>query len=371
MNPNRPLYLDHNATTPCDARVRQEMDPYFSDAFWNPSSSHVLGRKAFRALEEARCRSAVALGVDPEDVVFTSGATEAINLALERLPEALIRSTCIYPSPVEHRAVQNALQRLQRRGATVKLLPTGIGGIVNLSGILEPSIYVVQAANSETGVKQDIAAISEAVRTVGGLLICDAAQALWKMHSKEFMSYADAIVLSAHKAYGPKGVGALIATSDFRRLLRKDFPESAQEALIREGTVNVASAVGFARTMELVADESHQWRSAANATRDAFEAALERLSPGELVTNLKSLPRLVNTSSIWVKGQQGDAVVVRASKIAISYGSACSSGAPEPSPVLVASGLTRQVASESVRVSFGRDHSPVDGEFAASELSSL
>jgi len=309
--------------------------------------------------------------VPPEDVVFTGGATEAINLALERLPERLISSLGIRSSPIEHRAVTNSLQRLQRRGARIEMLRSGRGGVVDPAQINTAAVYVVQAANSETGVIQDIAAISEAVHNFGGLLICDAAQALWKMPLEDIAQHADALILSAHKAYGPKGVGVLVATDDFRRVLRRDFPEKAQEAHLREGTVSVASAVGFAKVAELVATEGDAWRAATRAARDAFETFLDVHSAGRASANWRDLSRLPNTSSVWIPGQPGDLVVIGSRNIAISYGSACSSGAPEPSPVLIASGLARTQAHETVRVSFGRDHTVAEGEFAALEITRL
>lgn len=360
------LYLDHNATTPCDPRVIDAMLPFFGDQFWNPGSAHVGGRRARQVVEDARRRFAGRLGVEPDSVVFTSGSTESIQIALERLPEGLKTQLPFFSSDIEHRAVRNALARLATGGADVRTLTLTPDGSVDVDRIREPGVYVVQAANSETGIRQPLGPIAAGVREAGGLLVVDAAQALWKTDFADWAGVADALVLSAHKAYGPKGIGTLVLSEEMRRLLKAHGLE-AQEAGIREGTLNVPLIVGFAAALELAATEGEAWRRAARAALDAFEAALVEADVG-LDPLFRDRDRLPNTSAVRVRGVPGDAIVAQSTEVAISFGTACSSGAPGPSPALVAFGLSSEDALQTVRVSFGREHSAEDGKTAARYL---
>ena len=357
MSSDDALYLDHNATTPCDERVVQAMLPYFTESFWNPSSGHALGRRALRAVEEARERTASALATHPDRVIFTSGATESISIALERLPRPMLESYGMACSPVEHRAVRNSISRIKNLGVPARTLNTGEGGIVDLNSVDRPSVYVVQAANSETGILQPIGGIAQRVREVGGILVCDAAQALWKMPLGTILESCDAVVLSAHKAYGPKGIGALVVSEDFRRLLRLSGAQ-AQEQGVREGTINVPAVVGFAAIAEIVAAESHAWQANARAARDDLERRLCDQAEGAIEPQFTAFERLPNTASLRFVGLPGDLVISNLKHVALSYGSACSSGTPEPSGVLLASGLDYNAAGQTLRASFGRDGNP-------------
>lgn len=368
MNTESVLYLDHNATTPCDPRVLEEMQPYYSEQFWNPSSSHILGRRASHVLDEARERVARSCGVAFEDVIFTSGATEGCQIALERLPLGVLKESGLRASPVEHRAVRNALDRIRGSGVPLQGLSTIHGGLVDPGTINEPHVYVVQAANSESGVIQNLAEIGHAVRAAGGLLVCDAAQALWKLPLAKVIPFVDVAILSGHKAYGPKGVGVVIAKSAYRRLLRASGLQGGQEHGIREGTVNLPGAVGLAAAVAFAEAEGPSWRDRARRTRDDFERAVTELSGGAIYPHFSNLPRLPNTSSLRVSSVPADLLVTTLTTIAVSYGSACSSGAPEPSTALVASGISREVAAETIRVSFGREGDSTLGSVAAELL---
>ena len=349
------LYLDHNATTPCDPRVLEAMLPYFSDHFWNPGSAHVLGRRARRASEDARELAAKSLGVSSDCLVFTSGATESIQLALFGLPVELLRHAGICVSPIEHRAVNNAVARLENQGLRVSRLTLLANGSVDLNSINCPAVYIVQAANSETGIIQAIPSIYTEVQRVGGLLVVDASQSLWKQDVGPLIDSSDALILSGHKAYGPKGVGLLIVSDAYRKLLRSSRLE-AQEQGIREGTLNVPLIIGFASAVEICIREGEAWRKRVLTARDHLESTLISKYSGSIEPLLVECERLPNTSSLRFPGVAADVFAAQATQLALSYGTACSSGAPTPSSVLLALGMTSQHASETLRLSFGRDH---------------
>ncbi|MFZ4508941.1 MAG: cysteine desulfurase family protein [Fimbriimonas sp.] len=358
------MYLDHNASTPCDERILDEMRTLHTHVFANSGSIHQFGRQAARALQTARDRCAASLNREPDEVVFTSGATEGIQLCLESMPTEFVQGVKIFASPFEHRAVQNCLRRLVHRGIDVRMLECR-AGILDVAQFSEPGIYVIQAANSETGIIQPIQQLSDRIHCLGGFLICDAAQGLWKLESDLYAHGPDAVILSAHKAYGPNGVGALVLGREFMSILKRGRLGPAQDQGVREGTVNVAGAVGMAATIELAAAEGGAWRSRASDARDSFEHRLSQHYSCEL--HFRSQPRLPNTASVRFMGVEGDLLALNA-EVAVSFGTACSSGAPGPSATLLATGLSRTQAMETVRVSFGRDHSGHDGVRAAEAL---
>jgi cysteine desulfurase len=360
----QPLYADHNATTPCDGRIVREMLPYFTQTFANPGSIHHLGRQADNVLQNARDRCAKTLHRNADEIVFTSGATEGLQLCLESLPSELLQGIPIFTTRFEHRAVQNCLKRLEKRGMDIRILECQ-DGVLAQEIITDAGIYVIQAANSETGVIQSILQISEKIHAVGGMLICDAAQGLWKLEMDQFVLGPDALILSAHKAYGPKGVGALVLQRDFKSILKRGRLGLAQDQGIREGTINVAGAVGMAATLEFAYSEGALWRVCAAEARSAFENRLSLEKGCEV--HFKTLHRLPNTSSVRFSAVDGDVLTLNSS-VAVSFGTACSSGSPEPSPVLLEMGLNRTQAMETVRVSFGRDHSGDDGNLVAEVL---
>lgn len=358
------MYLDHNASTPCDERVLDEMRTYQTHVFANSGSIHRFGRQAAQVLGAARERCAVALGRETDEVVFTSGATEGIQLCLEWLPTDIVHGVKFFASPFEHRAVQNSLNRLVHRGIDVGLLPSQ-SGVLDLAQLTEPGIYIIQAANSETGLIQPIQQLADHIHEIGGVLICDAAQALWKLEVDRYGQGPDAVILSAHKAYGPKGVGALVLSREFMSILKQGRLGPAQDQGVREGTVNVAGAVGMAATLEFAAAEGDAWRTGSNEARESFERRLSQRADCEI--HFKSQERLPNTASVRFQGVEGDLLALH-SEVAVSFGTACSSGAPGPSSTLLAVGLGRTQAMETIRVSFGREHSWKDGVSAAESL---
>ena len=358
------LYLDHNSTTPCDQRVLKAMLPYFDTEFWNAGSAHALGRKAKAAIEQARAIAASALGVSDDRLIFVSGATEGIQLVLERLPARMRAQVPFLASPVEHRAVRNSLERLRREGATVRFLSLDAKGIVASDQVFGSAVVVVQAANSETGVVQPIAHLAKVVHDYGGVLIVDGAQALWKLEVEDLGRCADALIISAHKAYGPKGIATVVLSEEMERILRSPGID-AQERGIREGTLNTPLIVGFAEAARLAKDEGLRWRTRAQRARDHFEEMIRTVASLQMRPLLTGSPRLPNTCALHVPGVAGDALVAACAEVALSYGTACSSGTPAPSPALLAFGIPWEVARQTVRVSFGRSNTPADAERAA------
>lgn len=349
------IYLDHNATTPLDAQVLEAMLPYLQEGFGNPSSVHRLGRLARGALDQAREQVAALVGVTPSQVIFTSGGTEANNLALKgaagrREPGTLLLSS------VEHPSVRRPAEALARRGWRLQQLPVDGDGILQ-GGLPETArLASVMLANNETGVVHRLDALAEAAERTGAWLHTDAVQAAGKLPLSFAQSGAHMMSLSAHKIYGPKGVGALIV--DKRIELEPLVDGGGQEKGRRGGTENLAGIVGFGAAAELAAAALAERCDELRRLRDRFEAGLGEAVP-EAVIFGQAASRLPNTSFFAVPGIEGETLLMELDRqgVAVSSGSACSSGSTEPSPVLQAMGVARELAKGAVRVSFGKDNS--------------
>jgi cysteine desulfurase len=358
------IYLDYNATAPCDPRVVEEMLPYFSTHFANPAStSHLLGRRMADAVEQAREQVAQLVYAKPPDVVFTAGATESNNLALYGVARAALANgdprRRIITSPTEHKAVLEPCRDLIRAGFEVQYLPVDRTGIVNLTvleALLTPDTLLVsiQAANSEIGTVQPLEEIAELVQRAGAYFHCDATQAVGRTSFDWHHLPIDLLSFSSHKIYGPKGAGALVARREIRRgHLIPHTRGGGQENKFRAGTQNVPALVGFGVACDLIgaggAAESERLR----LMRDYFEDELSQLIPN-IAFNGHLTQRIPNTSSIRILGIEADVLLANVPHLALSLGSACNSGALEPSYVLLALGLTRTEADASFRVSLGR-----------------
>jgi cysteine desulfurase len=357
----RPIYLDYPATTPCDPRVVQAMLPYFTEEFGNPSSSlHALGRGAARVIDEAREQVASLIGGRPRGVVFTSGATEANNLAilgLAREPAASRRR--IVTTPIEHKSVLEPLHFLARQGYEIAMLPVDRTGAVSLKAandlIDERTLLVsVQAANNEIGTIQPIAAIARIAHAHGALVHCDAAQAVGKIPIDVERWSIDFLSLSAHKLYGPKGTGALYIAQHGRSVrVSPIILGGGQEGGIRSGTHNVPGIVGLGAACVICTAERDVEAERVGGLRDRFEAQLIRHLPGIRI-NGDLLHRLPGNTSVTFPGVEADALILNLPDLALSMGSACNSGAIEPSYVLTAIGLSRDDAFSTIRVGLGR-----------------
>lgn len=356
------IYLDYNATTPCDPRVVEKMLPYFSEIYGNPANGlHKQGRLAAKAVDEAREQVAGLIGARAHEIVFTSGATESDNLAIlgvARVHRGEKRNR-IVTSAVEHKAVHSACKKLQEEGFDVIFLPVDKEGRVLLDKAKElinenTLIVSIQWANNEIGTIQPIASLAELAHENGALIHCDAAQAVGKIHINIEDLGIDLLSISAHKLYGPKGIGAL-----FIRGGSSAFPiepiwyGGGQEKGLRSGTTNVSSAVGFGEACKICSIELLDEKTRIHSLREKLETGL-RSSNQSLRINGCDAERLPNTSSFTFPGIDADALIVNTPEVMIGTGSACTSGAVEPSHVLMAIGLSREYANSTVRVSLGR-----------------
>lgn len=368
-------YLDYNATTPVDGRVVDVMMPLFTDNFGNPSSGHRSGRAAAQAVEEARGKVARAVGMGASDVIFTSGATEANNLALAGMRRGLGRPIMVLAGATEHKSVLQTCASLADGGSefgTVPVHPDGTADIGAMESMLadhDDSIDIVSlmAANSETGVVHDIGEAARLAHDHGALLHCDAVQAVGKISFDAGRLGADMVTLSSHKVYGPKGCGALIATRDARRRIAAILHGGGQERDLRSGTPNVPAIAGFGEACMIAATDGLADAPRQRRLRDMFERAISNAIPNVSV-NGAAATRLPNTSNVRLHGALADAVMARTQSIDVSTGSACSSNTMEPSHVLVAMGLDRTAADESIRVSVGRDTTASDIEAAVPDI---
>ncbi len=357
-----PVYLDHNATTPLDVRVLDAMLPYLREHYGNPSSLHLQGRTARAALDQAREQVAALVNAHPSQVVFTSGGTEANNYALKGVAAKLSPGR-IAISAIEHSSLQGAAQALVTHGWQCDSIAVDEQCRVSraaLSAALKsaPRLVSVMMANNETGVIQDIAAISAQVRAAGAIMHTDAVQAAGKIAVDFPASGAHLMSLSAHKLYGPKGVGALIVDKalDLEPLLHGGGHEMERRA----GTENVAGIVGFGAAALLAHEELASRASHLKTLRGALEQRLRAL-PG-IVVFAAQAPRVANTVLIGVPAIEGETLLMELDRhgIAVSSGSACTSGSPDPSRVLLAMGVDPDLARRVIRISLGKDNTLAD-----------
>jgi cysteine desulfurase len=352
------IYLDHNATTPVDPGVFAAMEPFLTRSYGNPSSVHSAGREARRAVEEARESVAAFIGAgSPDEIVFTSGGTEADALALS-IAESLEGRQGIAVSTVEHPAVREAARSLEQRGHAVARITVCADGSIDLPGARvavndQTGIVSVMAANNEYGGIFPVAALSEIAHARGALFHCDAVAALAKIPVDVRAWQADLVSVSAHKIHGPKGSGALYVRRgvDVQPLLSG----GGQERRRRGGTENVAGIVGFGEAASQAASGMAAENRRIAGIRDAFEMNLAKALPGIRIWALDST-RLPNTSAVAFPGCSAETLLIALdlSGIAASAGSACSSGTLEPSPSILALGASPSEARGTLRFSFGR-----------------
>lgn len=355
------VYLDYHATTPVDPRVLEIMWPWFGKSFGNPASrSHSYGWQAEEAVERARTQIADLIHVEPKGIIFTSGATEALNLAIKGHAETYAdKGKHLITVTTEHHAVLDSLEWLASKGYSITKLRVNPLGHLDLHQLSEAItdqtvLVVVMWANNETGVIHDIPAIGAICKQAGVTLLCDATQAAGKMDIHPAEAGVDLMAFSAHKMDGPKGVGALyINRASYKARLVPLIHGGGHESGLRSGTLNVPGIVGFGAAAAFRSGERVQMESRIRPLRDHFESVL-RDTVEELYINGDANGRLYTVSNFRVTGVDSQAVMSRfRNKLAISSGSACSSAQPEPSHVLLAMGLTMTQAKSSFRVSFG------------------
>lgn len=356
------VYLDNNATTFLDPQVVEAMLPYLTELHGNPSSVHRFGRASRTAVDQAREQVAALVGAHPSQVIFTGGGTEANNLALKGVA-AMITPGRLAVSAIEHASLMGPAGALARKGWGLDTIGVAENGCVNgdtVREVLGPStrLVSVMAANNETGAIQDIAAVSGLAREAGALVHTDAVQAAGKVAVDFAASGAHLMSLSAHKLYGPKGVGALVVDKAVE--LEPLLHGGGQERGLRGGTENVAGLVGFGAAAMLALEKMKARSQRLQDLRMRMEAGLRRI-PG-LVIFAEESPRLPNTVQFGLMGIDGETLVLELDRLgfAVSSGSACASGSTEPSHVLVAMGVKRDLARGAVRVSLGKDNTEGD-----------
>ncbi len=354
------VYLDYNGSAPLDPRVAEAMLPVLTDGVGNASAAHQFGRRQAAVVSVAREEVAGLVGSRPSDVVFTAGATEANNLALRGVVEgAGAERSRILVSAVEHASVSEAAGWLSEQGlAKLDLIAVTADGFVDqdvVEALISPDVLLVSvmAANSETGVLNPVREIAEQVHAAGALLHCDATQMVGRLPFDVESVGADFVSLSGHKICGPGGVGALIGTRASLRHLRPIIYGGGHERGLRSGSLNVAGIVGLGAAARIAAAERESESRRVADLRGKFVAALKARVPG-VHDNGDVNKRLPNTANLRFVGADAEAVLANMHPVAASMGSACSSGAIEPSAVLLAMGVSREAAFESVRFSLGR-----------------
>ncbi len=362
MNNKRQIYLDNNATTPCDPRVVDEMVPYFYEKHGNAASrNHPFGWVAEEAVDYAREQIANLINVDSKEIIFTSGATEADNLALKGVFEMYQRKgNHIITLKTEHKAVLDACKKIEKMGGEVTYLDVDSEGLVDLkeleAAITDKTILVsIMWANNETGTIQPMKKIGEICEKHGVLFMSDATQVVGKIPVDPKETGVHLMAFTAHKMYGPKGVGALyVCRKNPRVKVTAQMDGGGHERGMRSGTLNVPGIVGFGKAAEIAAKEMHQDAERLSKLRDKLENALIAAME-EVYINGSKEHRMPHVSNLSFKHVEGEGLMMTFNQdIALSSGSACTSASLEPSYVLVALGLGDDLAHSSLRFSLGR-----------------
>jgi len=356
-----PVYLDNNATTPCDPRVLAAMLPYFTEIYGNAASrSHPFGWAAEEAVDYAREQVAKLIGADPKEIIFTSGATEAVNLAIKGVYDMYAgKGQHIITAVTEHKAVLDTCKHLEKKDAQVSWLPVNREGLIDLAALeaaITPQTILISImyANNEIGAIQPIRAISDIARKHGVLFMTDATQAAGKIPVDVNKDGIDLLTLSAHKMYGPKGIGALYVRRRSPRVrLTAQIDGGGHERGMRSGTLNVPGIVGLGKAAEICREEMAADAARIAPMRDRLEKALLELE--QSYVNGSTTHRLPQTTNLSFKYVEGEALIMGFNKtIALSTGSACTSASLEPSYVLKALGLSDDLAHASLRFGLGR-----------------
>ena len=365
------IYLDHNATTPLDPRVIEAMVPVLERGFGNPSSLHWFGQRARGAVEDARARVAALIGASPSEIVFTGSGTEADNMALRGVAGAAKdpRRKIVHTA-VEHHAVIHTARALQEEGWPVETVRVGQDGVLDLDSLRAvvddaTALVSVMLANNETGVMQPLSEVVKIAKARGALVHCDAVQAAGKVPLDVSALGVDLLALSAHKFYGPKGVGVLYIRRGTR--LRAWARGGAQERNRRPGTENVAGIVGLGRAATLAREELRAEAPRLQALRDRLEHKLFAI-PGTRRNG--EGPRVPNTTNVSFEGIEAESLLMALDLmgIAVSTGAACAAGAVEPSHVLRGMGLPVERVQASIRFSLGRSTTEVQVDRAAAAV---
>jgi cysteine desulfurase len=373
---NLPVYLDNNATTACDPRVVEAMLPYFTRYFGNAASrNHSFGWQAKEAVEYAREQVAGLIGADPPEIIFTSGATEADNLAIKGVFDMYKgHGNHIITATTEHKAVLDSCKHLEKEGGDITYLRVGPDGIIDpgeLEAAIKPTtiLIAIMYANNETGTIQPIKKISAISKKHAVIFFSDAVQAAGKIPVDVNKDGIDIMALTAHKMYGPKGVGALyVRRKNPRVKLTAQIDGGGHERGIRSGTLNVPGIVGFGKAAELARLEMEEDGTRLKKLRDKLENAFLQLEAVNV--NGSTVDRLPHVSNLSFKNTESEGLMMSFSKdIAVSSGSACTSASIEPSYVLKAMGLSDDLAYAALRFALGRFTTEQEIDYAITQVS--
>jgi cysteine desulfurase len=367
-------YLDYNATTPVDPRVLKAMLPWFTHKFGNPASqSHPYGWEAGAAVSIAREQVSSLLNCGKEEIIFTSGSTESINLAIKGVAELYAtKGDHFITAATEHSAVLDTFDALSRKGKRITVLPVDENGWIRIedliSSITDQTVMIcLMLANNETGVIQPMKEIARIAKGKGIILMSDTTQAVGKIKVDVNELGIDLACVSAHKMYGPKGVGALfVRRKNPRVMLAPLFHGGGHERGFRSGTLNVPGIVGLGKAAEIAANEMQIYADRVSTLRDKLEVAL--IQKAGAMRNGPASSRLPNTSNLSFPGMPHQLFLSSLKSIAVSAGSACTSGKLEPSHVLKAMGISDDVAFPSIRFSLGRKTSEKAIQAAIKEI---
>jgi cysteine desulfurase len=367
---NLPIYLDNNATTPMDPRVLEAMIPYFTQKFGNAASrNHAFGWAAEEAIDYGREQVAKLIGATEKEIIFTSGATEADNLAIKGVYEMYKdKGNHIITCVTEHKAVLDACKHLEKQGASVTYLPVKEDGLIDLEvfeqAFTDKTILVsIMYGNNEMGVIQPIKELSAITHKHGALFFTDATQAAGKIPVDVNADGIDLLAFSAHKMYGPKGVGALyVRRKNPRVKVTSQMDGGGHERGMRSGTLNVPGIVGFGKACEICRLEMDEEAKRLSALRDKLESGLTVLEESYVNGNVEH--RLPHVANISFKYVEGEGLMMAMKDMAVSSGSACTSASLEPSYVLKALGLSDDLAHSSIRFGLGRFTTEEEIDFA-------
>lgn len=365
MSISSSVYLDYNSTTPVDPRVLEKMLPFFSEKFGNAASrNHRFGWEAEEAVEQAQEQVAALIGANPREITFTSGATEANNLALKGAD--LENGDQIISCASEHKAVLDPIRSLGEKIEKTFLAPQE-NGYLNLDRLsesisLKTKMITVMSANNETGVIQPIAAITEMARRAGALSMTDATQTVGKVPLDVKELCVDLMSFSAHKMYGPKGVGALYIRCKSKVEMETQIEGGGHQRGLRSGTLNVPGIVGFGAAAELCKNEMDEEGKRLKLLRNKLENGLLKIS-GTKVNGTRE-NRMPHVTNISFENVIGEKLTIALNDVAVSHGSACTSATTEPSHVLKAMGISDELALSSLRFSLGRFTTEEEIDFA-------
>lgn len=375
MTVKTPVYLDYAATTTVDKRVAEKMIPYLTETFGNPASnSHAFGWEAEEAVEKARADIAALINADPKEIVFTSGATESDNLAIKGAANFYkTKGKHLITVKTEHKAVLDTMRELERQGFEVTYLGVQENGLIDLeelkAAIRDDTILVsVMWANNEIGVVQDIPAIGEICRERKIVFHVDAAQACGKVPVDVEAAKIDLLSMSAHKVYGPKGIGALYVRRKPRVRLEAQMHGGGHERGFRSGTLPTHQIVGMGEAFRIAKEELAQDTAHYLKLRDIFLKGIEGIE--EVYINGDLEHRAPNNLNVSFNFVEGESLIMAVKELAVSSGSACTSASLEPSYVLRALGRNDELAHSSLRITFGRMTTEEEVQFAAELIKS-